>query len=254
MSKKAAKELSKSSTEPTKKDASETSTSQETAIPYEEKIEPVFRFKSENGTLTAIPKTGEVNAIKLEQAKRTDWLFTRLPKELALKYTSAVVMTPYGEAKGDHCVIATKYRGDAIDADRPEEPGDCYTLLFTPFYAERNANLTKIDEGIKDSDIKHSLLALDESLGLQYRNKFLIEKEMRQKELEYHEGKDYDFRDAVTRTATTVVDDVALGEKSVEREVSLFNMDRVTRWLSKNKLWVIIGIATIIIIISFFQG
>jgi hypothetical protein len=222
---------------------------------YEDKPDPKFKYKvSEDGSATATPLIGEVNVIELQQEERTDWLFTRLEKEEALRYTSGRVKTKYDETKGDLCVIVTKYRGEAIDANNPKRAGECYTLLFTPFYAEKNADLQDVDEGISDDDIAEAMIALDESKALYYRNKWLVEKEMRGKERDYWEDKDYDFRKSVTKTATKVVDDTDLADDKVRRDIALFDMNKVTRWIVLNKFWLIGFIAIVFIIASMFSG
>lgn len=220
----------------------------------EEKLETKFRFKAKDGTLTSIPTTGKVNVIELRQEDRTDFLFTRLPKELALKYSPGKVRTRYDFTIGDCCVLATKYRGEAIDANKPKVVSECYTVIFCPHFAEINADLELIGEGLSDDDLKHALLALDESKALEFRNKYLVEKELREKGRDFDEKKAAGIRESATRMATTIVDDVALGDRAVEEDVSLFNMGTVGQWLQKNWIFVLLAVLSILFVASMFTG
>ena len=220
----------------------------------DEETRESFKFNVSDASAQDIPTTGKVNLIELIQENRTDWLATRLPKEKALKYVTGEVVTRHGPGIGEVCVVVSKYRGDAIDANSPERAGEVYSLLFTPHYGEKNANLEKIDEGIDDADIKHALLALDESKALKFRNKFLVEREMRLELENYYAQKDYDFTYSATGIAAKAVNDVDLGERAVDDNTggAAFNISNMVQWLNEHKLEVVIVIGIIIFIASMF--
>lgn len=221
-------------------------------IPTVEESETKYEFVAEDGTLTSIPKTGKVNVIELRQEDRTDYLFTRLPKELVLKYSSGEVKTRYSPTKGTQCMIAVKYRGSAIDANMPETIGDCYTLIFCPHFAEVNADLEHIAEGISDVDMRHALLALDESKALVFRNKWLVEKELRESADDLEDKKVWRRREAATQMAATMMDDQALGQDAVQRDIDLWDTNKASKWIQKNIAWVVFIIIGIAIIASMF--
>lgn len=212
-----------------------------------------FEFRSKDGTLTSIPMVGKVNVIELRQEKRTDFLITRLPKELVLKYSTGEVKTRYAPTQGDVCVLATKYRGDAVDANRPRTVSECYVLNWCPHFTETDADLEHIAEGISDDDIKHSLLALDESKGLHFRNKWLVEKELRESADELIDTQTWSRREAATRYAAKVVDESALGGQAVEEDVAIVDMGSVTRWMKKNWLLMLIIFLAILVVASMFM-
>lgn len=221
---------------------------------YVEEKKMKFEFRSKDGTLTSIPMTGKVNVVELRQANRTDYLFTRLPKELTLKYSPGRVFAKYDTTIGDCCLLATKYRGDAVDASKPQFVAECYTIIFCPHFGELSADLEHISEGIADEDIKHSILALDESKALIFRNKWLTEKSLREGEQDLEEQKQWSRRKSATRMATTITDDVDLGDRAVEGDVDIFNMGKIGQWLQKNWLYVLLTVLGILVIASFFGG
>lgn len=215
--------------------------------------EMTYEFKSEDGTLTSIPMTGKVNVIELKQEKRTDYLITRLPKELALKYSTGEVRTRYAPTEGDLSVIATKYRGDAIDANRPKTVSECYVLNWCPHFTEMSADLERVSEGISDDDIKHSLLALDESKALIFRNKWLVEKELRESADELIDTQTWSRRESATRYAAKIADEAALGGSAVEEDISIIDMGATAKWLTRNWLFVLIIFLIVIVIASMFM-
>ncbi len=222
-------------------------------LPIMEEKKLTFEFKSQDGTLTSIPMVGKVNVIELRQEKRTDFLITRLPKELVLKYSIGEVRTRYAPTRGDVCVLATKYRGDAVDANRPRTVGECYVLSWCPHFTETDADLEHIAEGISDDDIKHSLLALDESKGLHFRNKWLVERELRESADELIDTQTWSRREAATRYAAKVVDESALGGQAVEEDIAIVDMGSVAKWMKNNWLFVLILFLAILVVSSMFM-
>lgn len=220
-----------------------------------EEDDTIFTYKAEDGSLVSIPMVGKVNCIELQQENRTDFLFTRLPKELALIYAPGIVKTRYSkETKApSRCVVVTKYRGDAIDANKPKRVGECYTLMFTPHYAAKNAKLEHIEEGLSDDDLKKALLTLDESKALKFKNKWLNEKELRKQEQEYREGQEFDYRKSVTKTTAKVIDDIDLGEKSVKQGVS-GGVSNLIDWMVENWFWLLIFGGGALMVLSMFTG
>lgn len=219
-----------------------------------EKDDTLFTYKAEDGSIISVPMVGKVNCIELQQEDRTDWLFTRLPKELALQFAPGKVRTRYTpEAKGNRCVIVSKYRGDAIDANKPKQVGECYTLIFTSHYAAKNAKLEHVEEGLTDTDLKKALFALDESKALRFKNKWLNERELRKQEQDYREGQEFDYRKSVTRTTAKVVDDIDIGETSVKRSVG-GTMSNLIDWVTENWLWVLILGGGALLVLSMFTG
>jgi hypothetical protein len=213
-----------------------------------------FKFRSKDGTAQAIPSIGKINIIELIQENRTDWLATRLSKDEALRYSTGEVETRHGDGIGEVCVIATKYRGDAIDANRPERAGEVYSLVFTPFFAEENADLEHVSEGVTDSEIKHTMLALDESKALKFRNKYLIEKEMRIQMEEYYRTRASDFTYSTTGIAAKAVNDVDLGERAVDKNTgSPINFGKILEWINRNKLTILIVAGIALFIVSMFM-
>lgn len=201
--------------------------------------------------LTSIPKTGKVNVIELRQAKRTDFLFTRLDEELALKYSLGRVPAKYAFTDGQLALIVTKYRGDAIDANN-QKVGECYTLLFTDHFAMINADLEDIVEDITDEEIKEQVFVLDESKALRYKNKYLVERERRINAEEYKTLSREETRLDITQGIADVIDDRTLADNAVRAQMDSFDRTSVENWIKKNWMMIMIGVLGLMVFSSMF--
>jgi len=201
--------------------------------------------------LTSVPRTGKVNVIELRQAKRTDFLFTRLEEEQALKYSIGRAPAKYAFTDGQLCIIITKYRGDAIDANN-QKVGECYTLLFTDHYAMINADLEDIVEDITDDEIKEQVFVLDESKSLRFKNKWLVERERRIRAEEFKKMTREEIRLEVTQGVADIIDDLTLVANATRHQMDSFDRTSVEKWIKKNWMFLMIGALAVMVFSTMF--
>lgn len=213
---------------------------------------------TEDGMRTAIPSIGRINIIKLMLSNgECIFLVTDLEKENAIETYEGTVLTQFGETKGRICPVVLKERGEWLNYDKHGGKAYIYTLLSNPYLARRNVRIDKIDGDKSDNEILNSMLAYDYSQAIEYRDKWLLERTLKEQAEERANNKVA----SVIYTASEIGTDLykmrssGLNEmaKQLDKEAFGFTFGSATKWLKTHKFYVFIAAAIIgVFLLTYF--
>ena len=189
------------------------------------------------------------------------FLITDLEPENAIETFEGTVMTPFGETKGRLCPVVLKKRGEWLNYEgiNGNRSADIYVLLSNPYLARSDTRADILDIVTEDTHILTTMLAYDRSEALQYRDKWLLERKMRQQAEEAFSDLRFNVYQIGSQIGAGVIDDTDLAiedlSKQLDKRAFGFSFKSIQKWIMENKfLAALIGFGALFFIYTYFTG